>query len=472
MTLNHSPLSSRAALAAPLASELRSLFKDWLILPADSAYDQARTPFYGGIDRRPAAIVRAADANDVARVISIARQNGIELAVRSGGHSTAGHGVCDGGIVLDLSAMKDLQIDAEHRTAWAQTGLTAGEYTTAAFKFGVATGFGDTASVGIGGLTLGGGVGYLSRKFGLTIDDLLAVEVVTADSRLLLVDERSHPDLFWALRGGGGNFGVATRFQFHLHDVSSVFGGLLVLPATPDVITGFIAAAQAAPDELSTIANVIKAPPMPFLPKEVVGKPVVVAMIVYAGDVEEGMRATASFTALAAPLANMLHPMRYPDIYQPEPEGFHPIAASRTMFVDGIDLEAAKTIVDALNAPTTASMVAVQLRVLGGAVARVPAGDTAFAHRQSRMMVNVAALYTRLEEKSIHEKWVSRLAGVLQPGGGGGYVGFLGNEGPEAVRAAYPGPTWERLAAIKARYDPGNLFHLNQNIPPVNKAGA
>ncbi len=290
--------------------------------------------------------------------------------------------------------------------------------------------------------------------------------MVTADGRLLLVDNSANPDLFWALRGGGGNFGVATRFLFRLHDVSSVFGGLLVLPATPDVITGFITAAQAAPYELSTIANVIKAPPMPFLPKEVVGKPVVVAMLVYAGDVEEGKRVTAPFVALASPLANMLHPMRYPEIYQPESEDFHPIAASHTMFVDGVDSDAAKTIVAALNESTTAFMNAVQLRVLGGAVARIPVGDTAFAHRKAHMMVNVAALYTKPEEKRIHEEWVSRLAGVIQPGGGGGYVGFLGDEGPEAVRAAYAGQNWERLAAIKARYDPANFFHLNQNIPP------
>ncbi len=465
MTLNNLPLPRQARLAVPLASELRALFKDRLILPGDGAYDQARTPFYGGIYRRPAAIVRVADANDVARLVTIARQSGLELAVRSGGHSVAGHCISDGGIVLDLSTMKDLQIDAEQRTAWAQAGLTAGEYTTAAFQYGLATGFGDTASVGISGLTLGGGVGYLVRKYGLTIDDLLAVEVVTADGRLLLVDHATHPDLFWALRGGGGNFGVATRFQFRLHEVSSVYGGLLILPATPEVIAGFIDEAEAAPDELSTIANVMTAPPMPFLPKEVVGKPVIFSMLVYAGSVEEGMRVTAPFVALAAPLANMLHPMRYPEIYQPEPEGYHPIAAAHTMFVDRIDRDTAKTILEYLNV-STASMAATQLRVLGGAVARVPAGDTAFAHRQSRIMVNVAALYGKPEEKPIHEDWVSLLAGELQQGDSGAYVNFLGDEGPERVRRAYPGDTWEWLADIKARYDPTNLFHLNQNIPP------
>jgi hypothetical protein len=222
----------------------------------------------------------------------------------------------EGGIVLDLSQMKALDIDAEHRTAWAQTGLTAGQYTTAAGAVGLATGFGDTGSVGIGGITLGGGVGYLVRKHGLTIDDLLAAEVVTADGRLLRVDDQRHPDLFWAIRGGG-NFGVATRFQFRLHPVSTIVGGMLILPATPEVIAGFITEAQAAPEELSAIANVMPAPPMPFLPAELHGKLIVMAMLVYAGDPEAGERAVAPFRKLATPLADLVRPMPYPEIYPP-----------------------------------------------------------------------------------------------------------------------------------------------------------
>ena len=239
-----------------------------MIAPEDAGYDKARTVFYGGIDRRPAVIIRVADTDEISRVVSLAHETGLELAIRSGGHSTAGHSVSDGGIVLDLSNLRELQIDIEGRTAWAETGLTAGEYTTAAAVHGLATGFGDTGSVGIGGLTLGGGVGYLVRKYGLTIDSLLAADVVTADGQLLRVDAETHPDLFWAIRGGGGNFGVATRFQFRMHRLDSVVGGLLVLPATPDVIASFIAEAESAPDELSTIANVMPAPPMPFLPQE------------------------------------------------------------------------------------------------------------------------------------------------------------------------------------------------------------
>ncbi len=348
----------------------------------------------------------------------------------------------------------------------AQTGLTAREYTAAAGEYGLATGFGDTGSVGIGGLTLGGGVGYLVRKHGLTIDSLLAVEVVTADGQLLRADAETHPDLFWAIRGGGGNFGVATRFQFRLHAVETIVGGLLILPATPAVIASFLAEAEAAPEALSTIANVMPAPPMPFLPAEQHGQLVVMAMLVYAGAVEAGQRAVAPFRALATPLADMVKPMRYPEIYPPEEEGYHPTAAARTMFVDAIDRRVAETIVAHLEA-SDASVRVAQLRVLGGAMARVPADATAFAHRASRIMVNVAAFYEGPEDRAVREAWVSDFAAALRQGDFGAYVNFLGAEGEARVRAAYPGSTWERLAAIKASYDPTNLFRLNQNIPPM-----
>ena len=398
----------------------------------------------------------------------LARETGLGLAVRSGGHSAAGHSVVEGGIVLDLSKMKAMQIDVQSRTAWVETGLTAGEYTAAAGVYGLATGFGDTGSVGIGGLTLGGGVGFLVRKYGLTIDDLLAAEMVTADGELLHLDAGSHADLFWAIRGGGGNFGVATRFRFRLHQVDTILGGMLILPATPDIIASFIAEAEAAPEELSTIANVMTAPPMPFLPAEVHGKLVVMAMLVYAGETGAGERAIAPFRALAAPLADMIHPMRYPEIYQEEAGEYHPVAAGRTMFVDAIDRSVAQTILEQLSA-STGSMAVAQLRVLGGAMARVPADATAFAHRRSRIMVNVAALYEKPDEKPTHEAWVTDFAAALRQGDGGAYVNFLGDEGQARVRDAYPRTTWDRLVAIKNRYDPTNLFRYNQNIPPAQK---
>ncbi len=445
--------------------ELRAAFDGRVIAPGDAGYDEARAVFYGGIDRRPAVIIRVADSAEASRVISLARESGLALAVRSGGHSIVGHCVSEGGIVLDLSNMRDLQIDVDGRTAWAEPGLTAEEFTKAAAAHDLAVGFGDTGSVGIGGLTLGGGVGYLVRKYGLTIDDLLAAEIVTADGRILHTDAETNPDLFWAIRGGGGNFGVATRFRFRLHRVDSVFGGMLVLPATPDVIAGFIAAAEAAPDELSTIGNVMIAPPMPFLPVEAHGKLIVFAMLVYAGEAGAGERAIAPFRALATPLADMLRPMRYPEVYPPEDASYHPVAASRTMFVDKIDRSVAERILEHLRAGTGTMSVA-QLRVLGGAMARVPADATAFAHRQSRIMVNVAALYDEPSQKATHEAWVTDFAAELRQGDGGAYVNFLGDEGAARIRAAYPDATWDRLVRIKQRYDPTNLFRLNQNIQP------
>jgi FAD binding domain/Berberine and berberine like len=437
-----------------------------VITPEDGEYDDARRVFSGEFDRRPAAIARVADDADSARVVAFARETGLELAVRSGGHSGAGHCTTDGGIVLDLRDMKALDVDVEGRTAWAQAGLTAIEYSTAAGAHGLATGFGDTGSVGIGGITLGGGVGYLLRKYGMTIDDLLAAEIVTADGQLLRVDADSHPDLFWAIRGGGGNFGVATRFRFRLHELATVVGGMLMLPATSETVAEFIALAEAAPEELSTIANVMPAPPMPFVPEEQHGKLVVLAFMCFAGEAEASQRALAPFRALAAPIADMVRPIKYPEIFPPEDESYRPTAVTHTMFIDTVDHGVAETIMKHLEA-SDASMRVAQLRVLGGAMARVPADATAFAHRASKIMVNVASFYEGAEDRVVRQSWVDDLAAALRQRDNGAYVNFLVDEGEARVREAYPGPTWDRLAAIKARYDPTNLFRLNQNIPPA-----
>jgi FAD/FMN-containing dehydrogenase len=280
------------------------------------------------------------------------------------------------------------------------------------------------------------------------------------------VDDKSHPDLFWAIRGGGGNFGVATRFKFQLHEVDMVLGGMLFLPATPNTIASFISDAEAAPDELSTIANVMTAPPMPFLPEEVHGKPIIMAMMVYAGNPEEGEKVVAPFRALAKSYADMLRPMHYSEMYPPEEGDSHPVAAARTMFLDLVDHSVAGLILDRLQR-SSGSMAVTQLRVLGGAMARVPSDATAFAHRKSRIMANLAALYEMPEEKEIHEAWVTEFFSSLQQNDKGMYVNFVGNEGEAHIRAAYPNGTWERLRKVKAKYDPDNLFRLNQNIPPA-----
>jgi len=428
----------------------------------DAGYDAARAVRQRGIDRRPAGIVRPVHAGDVSRVVSIARETGVGLAVRSGAHSFAGHGVADNAIVLDLSAMKAIQIDTETRMAWVETGLTAGEVTRALGPHGFAIPFGDSASVGVGGLTLGGGVGFLVRKHGLTIDSLLAAELVTADGELRYVDADEDPDLFWAIRGGGGNFGVATSFCFRLRPVATVTGGMLLLPASAKTIASFVEAALDAPDELSTIATVLgAAPPRTFIPTEHHGRPVLMAQLVFVGDAG-AERALAPFRALG-PLADMIRPQPYPDLYGPEPEGPSVVAAN-TMFLDMVDERVAEEMTAHLR-ESTAQVAAVQLRVLGGAVARVPAGATAFAHRSRRMIATVAALDTRPG----HADWVRDLPSALRQGEPGAFVNFIGDEGAGRVREAYPGKTWERLAAIKREYDPENLFRHNQNIQPTRE---
>jgi FAD/FMN-containing dehydrogenase len=445
---------------------LRTELNGRVIAPGDSEYDQARRVFLGSVDRHPAVIIRPTDAGEVARVVALARDTGLPLAVRGGGHSGAGHGVVEDGIVLDLSALKALDIDADARTAWAESGLTAEEYTGAAGKFGLATGFGDTGSVGIGGITLGGGVGFLSRKHGLTVDNLLAAEVVTAGGELLRTDSETHPDLFWAIRGGGGNFGVVTRFQFRLHELPQVLGGMLMLPATPEVVASLVAQASAAPDELSTIFMVMTAPPMPFIPAEQHGKLVVMALVCYAGDPAAGERVVAPMRALATPIVDMVRPISYPEMFPPEDPDYRPTAVTRTMFMDRVDLPVAETILERLRA-SDAPMRAVQLRVLGGAVSRVSNEATAYAHRESSIMANVITFYSGPEDRPVREAWVDDVAGALHQGDDGAYVNFLVDEPEERVRAAYPGGAWDRLVAVKRRYDPDNLFRSNQNIPPV-----
>jgi len=447
--------------------DLRSQFNGRVIVPGDDGYDQARTPIYSGVDIRPAAFIRPANAEQVAQVITLARQSGLELAVRSGGHGLAMHSMIDGSIVLDLVEMTGLEIDLDQHTAWAQTGLTAGKYIAQAAKHGLTTGFGDTATVGLGGLTLGGGMGYLSRKYGLTIDQVLAAEIVTADGKLIYTDAQSHPDLFWALRGGSGNFGVVTRFKYQLHPVDQIFGGMLILPATADVIAGLVAEADAAPDELSIIANVMKAPSMPFLPPEVHGKLIAMLMLAYLGSPEDGEKAVTGLRKLATPMADMLRPMPYIEMFPPEEGDFRPIIAMRSVFIDSFDRSAAQAALDHLE-HSKAMMAVCQIRVLGGAVSRVPNDATAFAHRQRRMLVNFAGLHMDTQETPMHQEWADSVAAFL-PGGdsSAGYVNFFGKVNPATVRQAYPGTTWQRLAEVKTRYDPDNFFHNNQNIPPA-----
>ncbi len=453
-----------APVAAPDLRSFAATLRGRAILPADEAYDEARQIHSPAFDRRPLVVVRPAGADDVARAVAFARATGRELAVRSGGHSLAGHSVADDAVMLDMSSLKGLHIDPDRRLAWAQTGLTSGEYTAAAAAHGLATPFGDTATVGIGGITLGGGIGFLARKYGLAIDNLVSAEVVLADGSIVVASESEHPDLFWAIRGGGGNFGVVTRFQYRLQPVDTILGGALILPATREVIRGLVPAATAAPEELTMIAFVMAVPPMPFVPAEAQGQLGVVILPVFAGDAEAGQRAMDSFRALATPIADALAPMPYPAVYELTSNGAQRHASvTRSLFADDVDETAADVILDAMGRRSTPFGM-IQIRAFGGAMARVASDATAFAHRDVHAQVTILGVYEG--DRAPHEAWVTETFDALRPMSRGVYANFLEEEGDERIREAYPHGAYERLVAIKRRYDPTNLFHLNQNIRP------
>jgi FAD/FMN-containing dehydrogenase len=449
-------------------------FSAWIsgtvIRPEDEAYDVARLVHNRTVDRRPALIVKAATTADVARTVVFARDAGLELAVRGGSHSLAGFGTTEGGIVLDLSGMKGLHIDPERRLAWAQAGLTAGEYTAAAGAHGLATPFGDTGSVGLSGLTLGGGIGWLVRKYGLAIDALVSVEIVTADGRLITASEDEHSDLFWAVRGGGGNFGVVTRFQFRLYPVGMIFGGALFMPPTREVLRSLGPIAASAPEALSTISFLMAAPPAPFIPAELHGKPTLAIMFVYDGDAEAGQAAIEPFRQVATPMAELVMPMPYPGIYEMLKDAEEPSpAAHRSLFLESLDDATVDTILE-FTAKQSSPATMTQIRILGGAMSRVPAGATAFAHRDAGVMVIIITQYQDPAEAPNHQAFTQAYFEALRPGSTGVYANFLEAEGEARIHEAYPDLTYRRLAQVKRAYDPTNLFRLNQNIRPAAEA--
>ncbi|MDF2984043.1 MAG: linked oxidase domain protein [Devosia sp.] len=447
-----------------LASSLRGR----VISARDAAYDQVRTVALGNFDRRPAAVIRVANVSDVAAVINFARATDLELAVRSGGHSVGGHSGTEGGLVIDLRDLNSIEIDRETSTVWAGTGLSSGEVTRAVEQHGLIVGFGDSGTVGIGGLTLGGGIGYMVRKHGLTIDSLLAAELVTAAGDILVADADHHPDLFWALRGGGGNFGVVTRLKFKLNPLPSFVGGPLVLPATAGNIAKFAELADAAPEALSTIALVMPIPPVPFVRPEFHGTLALIGMMAFSGTPDAATQALAPFRAIAAPIADLVGPAPYSAMYamDPPPE-MRPAVSCRSRFVDRFSVEDAARMLSALEAcPSPMKMG--QVRVLGGAYSRIATDATAFAHRRSKVMVAFLAMYEGGAEVTAHfDRWATSALDTVSKTNAVAYVNFLGLEGGEGLRAAYPGSTWDRLRQIKAKYDPENLFRLNQNIPPA-----
>lgn len=450
-----------SAAAGGIASVVRPLVDGVVLTAGEAGYDRARTPFFAHRIGRPAAVVRPKHVADVAATVDVARRTGTSLFVRSGGHTRHSSG---DGLLLDLGDLTAVDVDVSGRTAWAGSGLTAREVAAELDSHGSAVGFGDTASVGIGGITLGGGIGFLGRLHGLTIDNVVAAEIVTADGTIRTVDASREPELFWAIRGGGGNFGVVTRFCYRLARIDRVYGGLLVLPATPGTISELVDASTQAVDAVTTIANILPAPPLPGLPEEVHGRPVIAARICYAGDPRDGERVLRPLRELGGPVADLLGPMRYADLLEEAPDrGQSP--AIRTMFLDRVDMSVATTMLDHLRRDGSWLRL-VQIRVLGGAIDRVAADATAYAHRASPILVN---LVHGTERSAIAARqWTRDLADALYQGYDGAYVGFLGPDEEHRVAAAYPGETLARLRRVKAAYDAANIFRNNVNIAPAD----
>jgi FAD/FMN-containing dehydrogenase len=439
--------------------------------PGDPGYDDARRGYNLLHDLRPAVIARPVDGGDVARALELAAGAGLEVAVRSGGHSLAGYGGTEGGLLIDLSAMRAIEIDPAARVAWVEAGVTAGQLTEAAAAHGLVVPFGDSPDVGVGGITLGGGVGWLSRKLGLTVDSVEGVELVTADGQELQVDDEHHPDLFWAVRGGGGNFGVVTRFRYRLHPLGEVLGGALVLPATGEVIRDAVALADAAPDELTTIMLVTRLPPLAMVPPEAQGRLGVLITLVWCGDLAAGGRVLDAFRGLAPPVADLVGPRPYPSMYELLGEAPSSVTNITYSFAaDELDGAAIGSILEALDEPgprSTGALAAVELRVLGGAVARVPVEATAFAHRRRKLLCSVVAAGFAEDDSDRHRRWVRSLAGALHNLVKGAYLNFLDAADEGRLQETYPDRTYRRLAEVKRRYDPSNRFRRNLNIRPA-----
>ncbi len=458
------PLDDTQSLAPAVVAALRARLAGRLLEPGDEGYEAARRVQNLAIDRRPALIVRARGVMDVIAAVEVARAHALPLAVRSGGHSVPGHSAVDGGVVVDLSEMREVRVDSARRVAWVQPGATSADLCAATQPHGLALSTGDTASVGVGGLAIGGGIGWLARAHGLTIDSLRSATVVTADGRVVVASAEEHPDLFWAIRGGGGNFGVVTEFEFDLKPVGMVLGGALILPLTAEVLRGYAAYTPQAPEALTTITNVMLAPPLPFIPAEAHGTPVAIVMVCYAGDVEAGQRALEPVRALATPVAEMIGPMPYPAIYALTAEETVPMPFTvRSGFMEALP-DAAIDLVLEHFARRPKPFGIVQLRGLGGAVARVPREATAFAHRDKPLLATIISMGGEEADRT----WAEDLWRGLAPHASGVYVNFLADEGPGRVRDAYPAATYARLAEVKRRYDPENLFRLNQNVPPAD----
>ena len=430
------------------------------IQPSDRRYDEARKVFNGMIDKRPALIVRCAAVGDVIAAVQFARETNVPTAVRGGGHGVTGNALCDKGLVIDLSAMKRVRVDLGNRTARAEGGTTWGDFDRATQVFGLATTGGIVPSTGIAGLTLGGGIGYLNRKYGLACDNLLSAEVVTADGRFLMSSMEENADLFWGLRGGGGNFGVVTSLEYQTHSVGPVLAGEVIYPLdqAKEVLRFYRDWSPAAPDEVRADATLLSGPEGPALD----------VILCYCGSIEEGEKVLRPMRSCGAPLADSVAPVPYATvqnlltgIFQPGRQHYW-----KAGFFQALSDEAIETTVDFFAANVPGFFAAIAIEHLGGAVSRVSPQATAFGHRDAQHSLLVLRMWEDPADSEKNIEWARRCYGAVEPFLKGVYVNYLGDEGEARVKSAY-GANYERLRAIKEKYDPTNFFRLNQNVKPA-----
>lgn len=453
----------------PTIDELRERVRGEVITADDDAYEEARTVYNAMIDRRPKVIVRPANAGDVMSAVDFARENELDLALRGGGHSVPGFGTVDDGVVIDLSLMRGVRVDPEARTARAEGGATWGDFNHATNAFGLATTGGIISTTGVAGLTLGGGIGYLSRGVGLSCDNLISADVVTADGRFLTASEEQNEDLFWALRGGGGNFGVVTSLEYRLHPVENIHGGPIFyeLEAAPDVLRFYREFIVDAPEQLGGFPAFQIAPPLPFIPEERHGEPFIAAVPCWAGPVEEGEEALRPFREVAPIVAEHVGPMPYPMLNSAF-DGLVPPGLQhywKANFVTELTDEAIEAHVEhGPKVPAVNSTV--HIYPINGACHRVGSDETAFAYRDATFATVIAGMWPDPANNEDSIQWVRDYYEATAPHSEeGGYVNFMAEDDQDRVRTNYRG-NYDRLVEVKRTYDPGNLFHMNQNIVP------
>ena len=462
-----------STLQAADIEDLRARFLGELVQPGDPTYDDDRKIWNGQIDRRPAVLARCRGVADVIAAVRFARERDALVAVRGGGHAVAGHALCDDGIVIDLSLMTGSRVDPQARTIRVEGGCLNEHLDRESQAFGLATTSGIVSHTGVGGLTLGGGIGHLMRTFGLSIDNLLSCDVVTADGEFLVASAQENPDLFWGLRGGGGNFGIVTSFELQLHPLGpTVLAGMVMWPMddAPQVL-GFLRDFVAeAPDEVGIMGNLRLAPPLPIVPEEMHGKPIVAIVPMYAGTVEEGEKALEPIRRFGTPVLDTVAPKPYvahQKMFDPAlPHGRHYYRKSHKLgpLTDDV-IEIVAQQAERITSPLTTVPVFTQ----GGAVARVPDDDSAFPNRVAAHDINIVAAWMPDDpDPERHIEWVRGFFAALEPHSRGVYVNFTSDDSNESVRSrAYSSEQWSRLVALKAKYDPTNVFRLNANIPPA-----